>query len=82
MCIDVCFVLFLNQMNENLQTLFYLNQRIAGSCGNTALILLVTAHPDETFVTPRCTPRVLDDVIGLFAISVITNSENTVIEFG
>lgn len=61
--------------------IYMLNKRIASSCGNTALILLVTAHPDVTVVTPGCAPRVLDDVVGLFTVSVITNSQNTVIEF-
>ena len=51
-----------------------LNEGIASSSSNTTLIFLVTAHPDVSVVTPRCSPGVLDDVILLAARFVVTNS--------
>ena len=57
-----------------------LNKRIAGQCGNTTLVVLVSAHEDVTLVTPGGAPRVLDDVVVLRVLATITNSQNTVIE--
>ena len=56
-----------DEVCENIQFFFWvsvhLNEGKAGHGGNTALVVGVAAHEDVSLVTPRCTPRVLDDVV-------------------
>jgi len=44
------------------------------------LVALVAGHLNVTLVTPRGTPRVLDQPVVLAAVSAITNSQDTVVQ--
>lgn len=63
--------------------LFGLNSWVGRSGGNTAVVVLVSGHLDESLVTPASTPRVLDDPVVLASsIAVITDRQHTVVESG
>jgi len=54
---------------------------VGSHVGDTALVL-VADHADVALLTPRGTPGVLDNPVGLGAVSAVTNSEDTVVEVG
>jgi hypothetical protein len=54
-----------------------------GHGGNTALVVLVTRHPDVSGLSPAGSPRVLDDPIGASRrINTPSNSQDTVVQRG
>lgn len=55
---------------------------VRGISGNTAVVVAVAGHPDVTLLAPGDTPGVLDDPVLAAAISVVTDSEDTVVELG
>lgn len=78
-----CLLLF----NDGLG-LVVLQERARSSLQNAALSLslivrVLLRHLDETVVTPRSPPRVLDQVIGIAILALfrVTNRENAVINF-
>ena len=44
--------------------------------------ITIVGDLDVSIVTPGCTPRVLDKVVGLSVLSSVSDSENTVVELG
>jgi len=60
--------------------MLFLHNGVRGRGGNTALVALVAGHHDEALVTPRGTPRVLDNPVVLARVSAITNSQDTVVQ--
>lgn len=60
--------------------MYFLNQRIASSSGNSAMILTVTSNFDITTVTPFFTPGVLDEPVVFTLITSVTNDQNSVIK--
>ena len=44
--------------STNTNTVLSSNGRVAGSCGNTTLVMLVSAHPDVSLHTPVSSPAV------------------------
>ena len=41
----------------------YLDNRETGSCGNSAVVVTVTAHHNVTIHSPACAPAVWDTVV-------------------
>merc|ERR1740137_221720 len=59
--------------------LLFLNLGIGGG-GDSTLVVLVTGHLDEAFISPFCTPGVLDKPVILALFDAITDSQNTMVE--
>ena len=47
------------------------DERITCDVGNTALVVLVSTHPDIAVIAPRLTPGVLSDVVILLGAAVV-----------
>jgi len=56
--------------------------RKSGHGGNTTHVAVVASHPDVTCLTPRSSPRVLDDPIVSARGRTPADGEDTVIELG
>ncbi len=71
------------QKKKNLERYALLNKRIGCDVRNTTLIILVTAHPNVTLVTPRFTPGIFCNVIILLDRTignrVITNKKERMV---
>lgn len=48
-----------------------LNSGITSDIGNATLIVLVSTHPDVTFITPGISPGILSDVVIFFNCTIV-----------
>jgi len=59
---------------------FASNKRIAGTGGDSTLVIFVSGHHDITLHSPPSPPRVLDQPVVLALIGSIANDQNTMIQ--
>ena len=57
-----------------------LNKRIAGTCGNSTLVILVPRHHDVAFHSPVGPPGIFDQPVVLPFICTVSNNKNSMIE--
>lgn len=67
---------------SNIYSQNYSNEWITGGVGNTALVVLVAAHPDVAFVAPAVSPGVLGDVVLLVVVRAVADQDEGVVDVG
>jgi hypothetical protein len=56
------------------------NERVGGSRGNAASVVLVPGHLDVAPVAPAGSPRVLDEPVVVAVLGSVANDQDTVVE--